>query len=506
VPQQKKLFDVASDGFPAIREVRRKIREGCGPCAEGDRTIPGATRATRGMHECSEGIQGVLSGRIRMEVSVFHRKTFGDQTRVPKIPSKPFPYFFIETLEDRQLLSASPAHHHSLHAHKTTSTARHASKHHSSSSSTSTKTTASIVTSDNSSATSDPTKYGGFGRQIDSIAFDLTPTAVQSGLTSLAGTDGLTAPTSTQLVHLGNSNGVETYSLDYTTTGTQSRITVDENGHPVTAPTTITWADLSGTGASSDAAAAAEITTIATALSLTAPTDTTVVNVSTTASGSVYSVRLSSSSSTSTSTEYDPGRTITVDSNGNPVGNQNIPFSTLPSTIQGYINANLPTGATALDPTSTQTVNVRTIDGVATYATRFTTTGTTSTVTVDLAGDVVTPTAPTTETFSAIPQLAQTELQALATAEGVTATIATTQTVKVFAELNGTTVYSVTLSDTDSTTSDTYNITVSSDQLGDPTVPPGFGGGFAGAGFGGFQSPGFGGGDGGMGGGDCSGG
>ena len=98
---------------------------------------------------------------------------------------------------------------------------------------------------------------------------------------------------------------------------------------------------------------------------------------------------------------------MTVDSNGNPVGNQDIPFSTLPTTIQGYINNNLPTGATALDPTSTQNVSVRTIDGVATYATQFTATGTTSTVTVDLAGDLVTPTVPTTATFSAIPQLAQ---------------------------------------------------------------------------------------------------
>jgi hypothetical protein len=411
---------------------------------------------------------------------VFQRKRSRKQEQTHRTSQpQPFPYFFMEALENRQLLSASVTHH-ALHAHKISTSATHASKHHSAS----TSTAASTTSTDSNTTSSDPTSHGDFGKQVDSIAFDLTPTAVQTGLTSLASTDGLAAPTSTQLVHLGNSNGVETYSLDYSTTGTHSRITVDVDGNAVTAPTqsTITWADLSGTGTGSDAAAAAEISAIATALSLTAPTDTTVVNVSTTGSTSIYTVRLSSSSSTTTSTEFDPGRTIAVDSSGNPVGNQSIPFSTLPTAIQGYINNNLPTGATALAATSTQIVNVRTIDGVVTYSTQFTTTGTTTTVTVDSAGDLVTPTAVTTEDFSAIPQAAQTELQTLATAEGVTATIATTQSVTVFAELNGTTVYSVTLSDAGSS-GDTYNITVSSDQLGDPTVPPG-GRGFGGQGFG----------------------
>ncbi len=434
---------------------------------------------------------------------MFQRKFSRNQVQTPKT-SQPqvFPYFFMEALEDRQLLSASVTHH-SLHTHKIVSSVRHASKHHSASAS-----KASTATSTGTSTTSsDPTWFGVFARQVDSIAFDLTPSAVQSGLTSLASTDGLPAPAATQLVHLGNSNGVETYSLDYTTTGTQSRITVDVDGNPITAPTQSTWAVLNGTGTGSDAAAAAEVSTIATALNLTAPTDSTVVTVSTTASGTVYSVHLTASSSTSTATAFDPGRTISVDASGNPVGNQNIPFSTLPTTIQGYINNHLPTGATALATSSTQIVNVHTIDGVVTYSTQFTTTGTTSTVTIDSSGNLVTPTAATTEDFSAIPQAAQTELQTLATAEGVTATIATTQTVNVFAELNGTTVYSVTLSDANSS-GDTYNITVSSDQLGDPTVPPGHGGfGFAGGfgfgGFGAFQGLGFGGG---LGGGDCSGG
>lgn len=433
-----------------------------------------------------KGAQSGESGRERMEASVFRRKISGNQGKASKNLQREFSQRLIEALEDRQLLSVTVAHH-NLHAHKSHHAARHASKHHSTATTASTATASVVTASDTSSTTTDTdsSTYQDHGRLIDTVEFQLAPDAVKTGLESLASTDGLTAPAATQIVRLGNSNGVETYTLDYTTTGTQTRVTVDQNGVAVTAPTqsTITWADLNGSGTSSNSAAAAEITTIATALSLTAPTDATVVHVSTTASGSTFSVELTDSASTS---EYDHGRNIAVDANGNPVGNQELPFSALPGAIQGFINANIPTGATALDAASTQTVHVRTIDGVVTYATDFTVSGTTTKVIVDLAGAAVTPTAATTTTFDLIPTLAHDELQALATAEGVTATIPTTQTVTVFTELNGTVIYSVTLSETDSTSSQTYNITLASDALGDATVPPGRGGhGFDGPGFGG---------------------
>src|SRR6185437_14133696 len=140
------------------------------------------------------------------------------------------------------------------------------------------------------------------------LQFSQVPTAVQTGLTKLASTDNLAAPTSSTTVYLGNSNGIETYTLRYTSSGTQTSIMVDPNGNAVTQPveSTTTWATLSGTGTGSNAKAAAEITAIATALGLSAPTSTTTVNVSTASDGTIsYKVRLtpaSSSSSSSTST------------------------------------------------------------------------------------------------------------------------------------------------------------------------------------------------------------
>ena len=411
---------------------------------------------------------------------MLHRPFDASRRRSPIDRGPKFSASLIEALEDRRLLSASVLHHH-LHAHK----------HH-------TAKDASVIESDATSTASsdttsaDPSTFPAFGHVIDTVEFQNAPTAVQTGLTTLASADSLAAPTATQIVHLGNANGVETYSLDYNTTGTYTRLTVDQNGNAVTAPTqsTTTWADLDGTGTGSDTTAAAEISTIATALNLTAPTSTTVVNVSTPTSGvAIYTVRLASAD-TSTADGFGPwGTTISVDANGIPAGNQRLPFSALPTAIQGFLNANLPTGATALASTSTQNVDVRTIDGITTFSTTFTTTGTSTTVTVDAAGDLITlPTAPTTTTFADIPTLAQTQLQTLATADGVTTTISDTQSVNVYSEINGTTIYSVTLAATNSTTSQTYNITIASDALGNPTVPPGggFGGGFGGGVAGGF--------------------
>lgn len=409
------------------------------------------------------------------------------------------PIGLIETLEERRLLSVTVLHA-STQTHKSHHAAKHASVKHKNSSKDSTSTTTTTATSDavvadtsdatsattttsTTSTTTDPSQGQGPGQIIDTLPFDETPMAVQMGLTTLAGNDGLSTPAITQNVRLGNANGIETYSIVETTTGTSSVLTVDQNGNAVNPPTTITWADLNGTGTDADAAAAAEISAIASALNLSAPTDSTVVNVSTTPSGSIYCVSLAPLASTSTSetsttasanTQTPPPLAIFVDANGNPVGNQQVPFSVLSTTIQGYLNGAAPTGATPLASSSTQMVGVRTIDGVVTYSTPFTVSGTTTNVTVDLAGDVVTLPTPTTTTFDDIPSLAQGELQTLATAEGVSGTIATSQSVMVLAELNGTTIYTVTLSaaDSDSSSGDTYSITLSSDALGNPTVPP----------------------------------
>jgi len=73
-----------------------------------------------------------------------------------------------------------------------------------------------------------------------SIEFSQAPTAVQNGIKSLATAQSLTAPTDTTSVFLGNSNGVETYTVLLSTTGTTpttTRLTVDVSGNAVTAPT-----------------------------------------------------------------------------------------------------------------------------------------------------------------------------------------------------------------------------------------------------------------------------
>ena len=145
---------------------------------------------------------------------------------------------------------------------------------------------------------------GGFdgGRHGATITFAQAPTAVQSGLTSLAATDNVTAPTSSQTVFLGNRNGVETYTVDLTGTGTQTQLTVDQAGNAVTAPTFTTTTF----GAVSNSAVTDAITRIAAALNLAAPVSTTEVAVSTPAAGAggtaTYSVSLAPSTSTTTTT------------------------------------------------------------------------------------------------------------------------------------------------------------------------------------------------------------
>ena len=65
-----------------------------------------------------------------------------------------------------------------------------------------------------------PSVFGGPGLHVGrTLQFSQAPTAVQSGLKSLASTDNLTAPTATTTVLLGNSNGVETYTMPSGRTG-----------------------------------------------------------------------------------------------------------------------------------------------------------------------------------------------------------------------------------------------------------------------------------------------
>lgn len=383
----------------------------------------------------------------------------------------------IETLEDRRLLSATVHHAHAVH---------HAAKHAQAARAASVaasvlQTIASPSSSSSSSSTSSTSTSSSDsdGILVDTIQFSETPAAVQTGLKKLASSDDLAAPTASQTVYLGNVNGIETYSLAYTSSGSVTRLTVDQNGQSVTAPTqsTTTWGTLSGSGMGSNAAAAAEITKIATALGLTAPTSTTTVYVSTDANGIVtYSVRLNSSSSSSSSSSdaYDGQTTISVDANGNPVGRQDLPFSVLPAPIQNGINDHLPSGATALASTSTQTVNVRTTNGTTFYSTSFTVSGVTSTVTVDSTGALATVPSTTTTTFASLESsdsAAASGLQTLATENGA-GTISSSQIITVYNEGNGTTIYSVTLSATSSSTGRTLTLTISVDQAGNPTVPP----------------------------------
>jgi hypothetical protein len=330
-----------------------------------------------------------------------------------------------------------------------------------------------------------------------SVDFSQAPAAVQNGIKTLATAQNLTAPTDTTPVFLGNSNGVETYTVVLTGTGTTTRLTVDVNGNAVTAPTKSTTTF----GAINNAAVTDRINAIATALGLTAPTADTTVNVSTPASGpAVYSVTLgrASESTDSTDTMFHRGRgvTILVDANGNPVGNQRLPLSALPAAIQNGLTSNAPAGATALTPTSI--VTVRTLNGVTTYSATYTGTGTRTTVTVNASGALANLPSVSQVQFSTLPVAAQNEIQTLATADGVSGTIAGTQTVTAFNEGNGTTVYTVRLVSTetnDDGSTDTHPITITVDQNGNVTVPPGGGGGLGGFGGGVFGGAGFGPGD-----------
>ncbi len=343
--------------------------------------------------------------------------------------------------------------------------------------------------------------HGGFGGGFEgmralgpagaAIEFSQAPGSVQTGLNTLASKDNVTAPAATDMVYLGNVNGVETYMLDIKSTGTDTRLTVDSAGNPFSRPT------ISSTtfGAISNTKVTDELTSIASALGLTAPASTDAVSVSTASDGTtVYTMRLMNSTTTG---HHRRGVTISVDANGNPTGNAVIPFSALPSAIQNGLNANAPSGATPLDSSSTQKVAVRTQYGETTYSTTFSSSGTQTTVTVDASGNPATlPSRSSTDfgTLGTSDSAAATELQTLATADGA-GTIDSAQNVSVLDEGNGTKLYSVVLTATGSS-GGTHHIRLTVDQAGNPTVLPGGGGrgifggsGFAAAaGFGAFHS------------------
>jgi hypothetical protein len=136
------------------------------------------------------------------------------------------------------------------------------------------------------------------------------------------------------------------------------------------------------------------------------------------------------------------------------------------------LNSNAPSGATALDTTSTQKVSIRTANGVTTYTVKFTASGTTSTVTVNSAGVLTSLPSTSTTTFSTIPVAAQTELQTLATADGVSTAIDSAASVRAYDEANGTIIYTITLQADNTSGKGTHRITLSVDQAGNPTVPP----------------------------------
>ncbi len=305
----------------------------------------------------------------------------------------------------------------------------------------------------------------GFGVSFGSnvIEFNQAPAAVQTALTPLAATDLLPAPTPTQLVFLGNTDGVETYTIvgDSTT----PKLTVDVNGVQVVAPTNSTTTF----SAVTDTAVTTEITAIATALGLTAPAATDSVALHTASDTTVtYTYQFSGGTG-------HHQASVTLNANGDPIGNIQLPLSVFSTAIQTALTSNAPAGATALTPTSN--VTVKTLNGVTTYSVTYLATGIRSTISVNDTGTLTSLPSTSTVQFSTIPAPAQTELQTLATADGFVGTIDPTANVSAYDEANGTTIYTikVPVSKMFGGGSFTLNIRVSSDQNGNPTVPPGQG-------------------------------
>ena len=300
---------------------------------------------------------------------------------------------------------------------------------------------------------------------VHTIAFSDAPAAVQTGLDTLASNGGLTAPADTQTVYLGNSHGVETYTVDLSSTGTSSVLTVDQNGKAITSPvkSTVTFADVA------NAAVTDEFDAIASALGLTAPASTNSVRVLTASDGStVYTITLANTSG------HGRGKTFSIDSAGNPTGNEVVSLSVLLPAVQNGLTSNAPAGATAL--TDASLITVQTKDGVTTYSATYRSTGIKTVVTVDNTGALTNLPSTSTVKFADVAAAAQTQLQKLASSNGYVGTIADDTNVKAYDEANGTIIYAVRLPVTGTGHSGatyTYMIVVASDQSGNPTVPAG---------------------------------
>jgi hypothetical protein len=207
------------------------------------------------------------------------------------------------------------------------------------------------------------------------IPFSALPSTVSSALTALASADSLTI-SSTQPVYVRTSRGVTTYTVDLTSGGETYLFTVNTAGTLVSSTVPLIFASIT------DTAVTAELTTLASALNLTAPTASSVVYVTTHSSGSTYSLTLTSSSG------HGHPTTLTVDSSGNPIGNENIPFSALPTAISDGLTALATTyGATI---SSTQSVQVTTIKGVTTYTVALVSAGQRIILTVNTSGSPAT--------------------------------------------------------------------------------------------------------------------
>jgi hypothetical protein len=296
-----------------------------------------------------------------------------------------------------------------------------------------------------------------FAEQTTAQFQNLLP-AVQTGLDNLAGS----TISSTKNVNLGNSDGVETFSVTLKSTGTKTTYEVDENGNPITAPS-----HSKTTFAAVNSNVSTEINAIATAENLTAPTTATKVQVNTAINGvTTYSVNLTPvTSSTGRHHHTPPPVTVTVDSAGDPLAPSSLPFSVMLPAVQSTFEKNAPSGVT-LTSSSTNAVNIQTIDGTIVYSMTFKSAGSRTTLYVDAAGTLVNLPSSSQVTLANVPSAAATELQTLATADGATGTFATTQTFTASAEPNGTTIFTV-----DLTISKHDKIAVSVDQLGNPTVP-----------------------------------
>jgi len=301
--------------------------------------------------------------------------------------------------------------------------------------------------------------HGRYAEQTTAQFQNLLP-AVQTGLDNLAGS----TISATQNVNLGNTDGVETFSVTLKSTGAKTTYEVDENGNPITAPS-----HSKTTFAAINSNASTEINAIATAENLTAPGTATKVQVNTGINGvTTYSVNLTPViSSTGHHHHTPPPVTVTVDSAGDPLAPSSLPFSVMLPAVQSTFIQNAPAGVT-LTSASTNKVNIQTIDGTIVYFMTFKSTGTRTTLYVDAGGTLVNLPSTTQTTLANVPSPAATELQTLATADGVTGTFATTQTVSELTEPSGSIFFTV-----DAKTSSGKKIAITVDQTGNPTVPPG---------------------------------